>query len=306
MFNQAVDFVTDLEWPNTIQHCLFETFLSKIIGEGIQHYCYALEDLVKYELYSKRFSSDLPDEVRSGSILEKARYQIMGGRGLHKYDDMPEDITAETCVKLNDIEAARAKLDRLYQVMHVDEVAQFMRENVTPQNTYKSAQNNYLYTIKVVRAENLQPLDKNGLSDPYVTFEIDKKPIIRTRTAYETLNPRWDEEFEIWLSDERTVEVLAVVNDEDMITADEECGAVWFKLSPQYYDDFLTHELVLDLSPQGTLVLRISMEGEKNDIQFWFGKAFRTLKRSEHDIAGFMVDKVKRNIVTSNMSIFIN
>ncbi|KAG2232103.1 hypothetical protein INT48_006780 [Thamnidium elegans] len=288
MFNQAVDFVTDLEWPNTIQHCLFETFLSKIIGEGIQHYCYALEDLVKYELYSNRFSLDLPAEVRSASILEKARYQIMGGRGLQKLEGVPEDL----CVKLNDIEAARGKLDRLYQVMHVDEIAQFMRQNLTSQSNYKSTQNNHLYTIKVIRAENLQPLDKNGLSDPYVTFEIDRKPVMRTRTVYETLNPRWDEEFDIWLSGERTVEVLAVVNDEDVITADEECGVVWFKLSPEYYDDFLTHELVLDLSPQGTLVLRISMEGEKNDIQFWFGKAFRTLKRSEHDIAGLIVDKM--------------
>lgn len=95
MFNQAVDFVTDLEWPNTIQHCLFETFLSKIIGEGIQHYCYALEDLVKYELYSNRFSLDLPAEVSSASILEKARYQIMGGRGLQKLEGEPEDVTPE-------------------------------------------------------------------------------------------------------------------------------------------------------------------------------------------------------------------
>lgn len=195
-------------------------------------------------------------------------------------------------MKLNDIEAARKKLDRLYQMMNVDEIAQFMRENVTPQNTYKSVQNNYLYTIKVVRAENLQPLDKNGLSDPYVVFEIDGKPITKTRTIYETLNPRWDQEFDIWLSDERTVDVLAVVNDEDVITADEECGVVWFKLAPEYFDDFQTHELVLDLSPQGTLILRVSMEGEKNDIQFWFGKAFRTLKRSENDIAGLIVGKV--------------
>jgi hypothetical protein len=35
------------------------------------------------------------------------------------------------------------------------------------------------------------------------------------------------------------------------------------------------------------------MEGEKDDIQFWFGKAFRTLKRAENDAAGLIVDRVK-------------
>jgi hypothetical protein len=203
---------------------------------------------------------------------------------------------------LNDIEAARGKLDRLYQMMHVDEIAQFMRENATLQNAYKPVKNNFLYTIRVVRAENLQPLDTNGLSDPYVTFEIDGKQITRTRTVYETLNPRWDQEFDIWLSDERPVDVLAIVNDEDVITADEECGIVWFQLAPDYYDDYQTHELVLNLSPQGKLVLRVSMEGEKNDIQFWFGKAFRTLKRSENDMAGIIIEKVKKKIMPKFVS----
>jgi hypothetical protein len=36
------------------------------------------------------------------------------------------------------------------------------------------------------------------------------------------------------------------------------------------------------------------MEGEKDDIQFWFGKAFRTLKRAENDVLSLIVDKVKK------------
>jgi hypothetical protein len=34
------------------------------------------------------------------------------------------------------------------------------------------------------------------------------------------------------------------------------------------------------------------MEGEKDDIQYWFAKAFRTLKRTENDAAGLIVDRV--------------
>jgi hypothetical protein len=182
--------------------------------------------------------------------------------------------------------------------MDVDEIAQEMREyesQLPAASTEKTIEQNtrYLYSVKVVRAENLPPADNNGLSDPYIVLEIDGKPIARTKTVYETLNPRWDQVFDIYLTDE-TVDVLALVYDADVIGADEECGGVWFKLGPSYYGDFQTHELVLNFNPQGRLILRISMEGEKDDIQFWFGKAFRVLKRAENDAAGLVVDKVKK------------
>lgn len=74
MFNQAVDFVSDLEWPNTIQHCLFETFLSKIIGEGIQHYCYTLEDLVKKDMLHTIVNNEISNVIPEPSILDKVRF----------------------------------------------------------------------------------------------------------------------------------------------------------------------------------------------------------------------------------------
>jgi hypothetical protein len=195
-------------------------------------------------------------------------------------------------VKINDIEAARLRLDRLYELVDADDVADYMREYSVAASDKLEQQKNYLYSVKVVRAENLAPLDKNGLSDPYVVLEFGDKQSSRTRTMYETLNPRWDQMFDIWL-DEKTMDVLAVVYDEDLIGTNGECGAVWFQLSPQYFDDYQTHELVLNLHPQGKLVLRVSMEGEKDDIQFWFGKAVRTLKRAENDAAGLIVDRVR-------------
>lgn len=303
MLNQAVDFIEDLQWPNDVQRCLFQTFLAKIIGECIDHYCRTIEDLIRKDIFCNQQLSSSPDlasemTTASGSILDKARYQIMGGRGLNKDEaGRPLDfITPELCIKLNNMEAARGKLDRLYQVMHVDQVAQYLRENTTPQNTYRSKKNSFLYSIRVVKAENLQPMDNNGVSDPYVTFEIDGKMIARTKTVYETLHPRWDQEFDIWLSED-AVDVCVIVNDEDFISADEECGVAWFTLSPKYAEMYQKDDLVLNLSPQGSLVLRINIESEKNDIQFWFGKAFRTLKTTETDAAWLIVDKVSIRLI---------
>ncbi|KAI7901688.1 uncharacterized protein BX663DRAFT_487397 [Cokeromyces recurvatus] len=308
MFNQAVDFIADLQWPNDIQYCLFETFLSKIIGEGIEYYCRALEESIKIDIFALNHSSSISSQNENSgaisslpssrtSILDKARYQIMGDRVLSKIDvsSVPVNfITPELCIKLNNIETTRGKLDHLYRIMHGDNIAQLMRENTIPQQQQQqqTAKNKYMYTIRVVRAENLRPMDKNGLSDPYVTFEIDGKVITRTKTVYETLNPRWDEEFDIWLSDE-AVDVCVIVNDEDIITADEECGVAWFTLSPKFSDIYhQKDDLILNLSPQGSLILRVTMESEKNDIQFWFGKAFRTLRTSANDVAGLIADEM--------------
>ncbi|KAF7726334.1 hypothetical protein EC973_008914 [Apophysomyces ossiformis] len=289
MFHEAVDFVQNLQWPNELQRCRFLTVLSKVISVSLEQYTNIIEEMITDDIYPR---IEREEEGASSTFLNKARNQLIGSRHSTKADDIPSDFTPELCVKINDIEAARARLDKLYQIMDVDDVSVFMRENAAPV-VEKTEQTNFLYSIKIVRAENLQPLDNNGLSDPYVVLEIDGKQITRTRTVYETLSPRWDQVFDIWLN-EKTVDVLAVVYDEDLIGANEECGGVWFKLSPEYFDDYQTHELVLNLHPQGKLILRVSMEGEKDDIQFWFGKAFRTLKRAENDAAGLIVDKMGR------------
>ena len=54
----------------------------------------------------------------------------------------------------------------------------------------------------------------------------------------------------------------------------------------------MPREYWLDLDTQGRLLLRVSMEGERDDIQFYFGKSFRTLKRTERDMTRKITDKV--------------
>ncbi|CAJ0845732.1 13571_t:CDS:2, partial [Entrophospora sp. SA101] len=77
---------------------------------------------------------------------------------------------------------------------------------------------------------------------------------------------------------------MIAVWDQDQVSSDAECGKAYFKLDIDSYDDFLAHDLWLDLKPQGRVLVRISMEGEKDDIQFYFGKAFRSLKRARDDM----------------------
>lgn len=69
-------------------------------------------------------------------------------------------------------------------------------------------------------------------------------------------------------------------------------GRTYVCLDPKRYGDMLTHDVWMDFDTQGRILMRISMEGEKDDIQFYFGRAFRSLKRSESEMLRIFVDKV--------------
>ena len=88
---------------------------------------------------------------------------------------------------------------------------------------------------------------------------------------------------------------MATVRDRALIGKHDEIGRAYVRLDPRRYGDFLTHEVWYDLEEKtGRLLLRISMEGEKDEIGFYFGRAFRSLKRAESDMIRTFVDKVSR------------
>lgn len=155
--------------------------------------------------------------------------------------------------------------------------------------------NTYVFTVKIVEAEDLKACDMNGFSDPYVVLGDEyQKRLAKTRIIYRNLNPRWDETVDI--TTQGPLNVIATVWDWDAM-GDHDCvGRASLKLDPSHFGDFLPREYWLDLDTQGRILLRVSMEGERDDIQFYFAKAFRTLKRTERDMTRRITDKVGLDI----------
>jgi BAI1-associated protein 3 len=62
----------------------------------------------------------------------------------------------------------------------------------------------YIY-ILVIGAKSVIPLDSNGLSDPFVVIELvpriryASQPVVKTKVVPKTLNPIFDETFELWV-----------------------------------------------------------------------------------------------------------
>ena len=88
---------------------------------------------------------------------------------------------------LNDIEAAHEQLNLLYTLMDVDYIAQIIDDI---EGSMIMDEKSYLYTLKIVMAENLVALDSNGLSDMYyVISDEGDKMLVQMHIIYETLNP---------------------------------------------------------------------------------------------------------------------
>ncbi len=183
------------------------------------------------------------------------------------------------------------QLDNLEKEINVDECAEVIQKQEPPLSQRKRNNDNNIFTVKIIEAENLRACDRNSLSDPYVVLGDEyQKRLAKTRIVYGSLNPRWEETFDIKTTG--PLNVIATIWDWDAM-GDHDCvGRTSLKLDPSHFRDFLPREYWLDLDTQGRLLVRVSMEGEKDDIQFYFGKAFRGLKRTERDMTRKITDKV--------------
>ncbi|KAJ7812022.1 hypothetical protein B0H14DRAFT_3090547 [Mycena olivaceomarginata] len=242
-----IDFLLELEWEDEFQDARFFTALSRSVVKAIEQYCRAVE-----KLFMRQQSS--------GAVwLERARQLATQERKPVE----PFTFRPESCVKLNNVEAARRLLDGMYTQMQADKIAE------------------------IVAAEGLVPLDHSPAAnklDSFVTISDDSvgKVLAKTRTLYETLNPRWDETFDLSL--DKRLWLTVAVHDRALAGQYDTVGQSHLALDPRQFGR-------PPRARRGRILVRVSMEDEKDDIQFYFGRAFRSLKRAESDMLRIFIDK---------------
>ena len=248
---------------------------------------------------------------KSSAWLEKAKQLTQGEKKIEPYNFLPA-----SCVKLNNVDGARKLLDNMYNQIQADKLTEIIETHAPPVPN-KNETERFLFTVKIVMAENLVPLDSSPSStlDTFVTLsDQDGHRVAKTRTIYETVNPRcrfftlcirtmqlgtdlWvigDETFDI--SVEKALWLMVSIRDRALVGKHDTVGREYICLDPKRFGDFLAHDLWLNLDTTGRILLRVSMEGEKDDIQFYFGRAFRSLKRSEGDMVRIFIDKVRHTL----------
>jgi hypothetical protein len=114
--------------------------------------------------------------------------------------------------------------------------------------------------------------------------------LLRSSWKLTALGVTGDETFDI--SVEKALWLMVSVRDRALVGKHDTVGREYICLDPKRFGDFLVHDLWISLDTAGRILLRVSMEGEKDDIQFYFGRGFRSLKRSEGDMVRIFIDKV--------------
>lgn len=154
-----------------------------------------------------------------------------------------------------------------------------------------------LFTIKIVLGEGLVAEGTSRAPDAFVVLSDEHgKRHAKSRTIYDDHDPRWDETFDIPIRS--SAWFMITVKHRSLTGNHSAIGRAYLRLDPEQYVDYISKDVLLPLNTRGHVLMRISMEGERDDIQFHFGRAFRWLKRTESDMVRLFVDKVGCAVLT--------
>lgn len=187
----------------------------------------------------------------------------------------------------------------MYTTLDADKVNRIVELHALPNSSHPIGPPRFLFTVKIVLGENLAGSDGNARTklDPFLILsDSNGNRVAKTRTLYETNDPRWEETIDVSVKGD--LWLRATVYNRNLVDHHDMVACAYVHLNPADFGDFLARDVWLRLEDSNQkpvdsrLLLRISMEGEKDDIQFYFGRAFRSLKRAENDMTRTMVDKV--------------
>lgn len=290
-FHQTKSGLEDLDWKDAYQIAKFRTAVSRIYAVGIGKYCEAVEARFAKEM-DRPSVQEIAAQQQAG-FLKYAKDALATREKPEPFQFYPESF-----VKLNNIEYAKGELDKLSNSLDVEQCVSIIEAKDGPVQRSPRAPTKYVFTIKIVEAEDLKACDPSGFSDPYVVLcDEFQKRLYKTRVISRNLNPQWNESIDITVT--QPLNVIATIWDWDTFGDHDFVGRTSLKLDPRHFGDYLPREFWLDLDTQGRILIRVSMEGERDDIQFHFGKAFRYLQRTEKDMVRKVTDKLVAEIRTT-------
>ncbi|KAI8927542.1 hypothetical protein BC831DRAFT_451831 [Entophlyctis helioformis] len=331
-----LEFITDLGWSDAMENAAFFQAFARTVNKAIEQYCDAIA--------IGELKPTATPATTAASVAAMAQ-NLLASR-----TSAPKDIQNESCVKLRNIEYAMTKLREMYRMMNVAAITKTVKDHrksimpvarVSPKDGGPDLEDKLTgaFKIQVAFAENVKPVYKNGLSNPYLVIrvpdgtvvpppeqpdtprkmsprsktpggdDVDSKPVpptptilngaacelLRSRVIQDSVNPTWDETFQIILPPVNRLEVGILSR--NLLTSDEPVGraAIDFSVGTRLrrkLTDNQTHDVYVELEPQGRVLLRLTMEGEQEDVDFWFRRTNERLIRTRDDFLRSLTAKI--------------
>ncbi|KAJ3168804.1 hypothetical protein HDU88_001131 [Geranomyces variabilis] len=262
-FHAGLDFIENLAWRESAKKERLMTDFVKMMSKSLQEY---------------------------GTLMWEELEHIDT-----EHTDAEVVFSYQSCIKLNNVLAAHAKLAALLAKIPQASVAATISDTAPRSEPHKDKST---ITLTVLRASNLKVCDwTTGSSDPYVVLSHEGQELHRTRVVYRNLAPAYNQTFQLHvphtLRDNQSFLDL-IVRDRDLVGSDEICGEAAVFMRDSKLDDFLAHDMTIALRPMGKLMVRVRKEGEIDAITYWVRRAQQGLEHLVDDMVRVCVEQVAR------------
>ncbi|KAJ3124137.1 hypothetical protein HK098_001363 [Nowakowskiella sp. JEL0407] len=321
---QELEFILGLNWHHPMQHASFLQAFARTTFNAIDQFCYTISI---GEISDEQAANPAWNRLTSlAKLTQKEEPKDIQNQACVKLCNMEYAI-----VKLEDL-YNHMNVSSVAQSVREYKLSLPQKPVAASQNAgWKSGGHHRddvvkgAFGIQVAYAEDLKPCNKNGLANPYVVVRVpdgtlvppqpiaegsdsrmkDEGPtilagkeceIMRTRTQYDTVNPQWDEKFQMILPPIQKLEVI--VYSRNIISSDQVAGRAEIPLTKGQYalkqllEDHQTHDVFVELEPQGRVLFRLTLDGEDEDVDFWFRKSRERMWRTRDDFVRGLAAKI--------------
>lgn len=316
MINESINLFKKLEWQDDYQIAKIITFLLKSFSDGLLFYTSRLLRIIEDDLIqdTDHLRSDDEGRKRVSRIkpyMDKAHHSwsfhdMKNALRSSQVADIPRpyQFKNRTCVLLSNLESMVQKLNDLDDQINTEQLSQIVgaHENEKPKKKMSKdevTELHQLYTIRIIKAKGIKGFSNAGVSNALVSIVDTSKhhEVGKTKIIHNTINPTWDEEFEIETPVNKSQSLTMMVWHHpsgrfNSFSNYELCGKCSILLEPKKFsNDGFPNDVTLQLDTQGKLYLEISLESEKLDALFSMGRTYRTLTRARDRAIELIISK---------------
>ncbi|KAG7661380.1 uncharacterized protein J8A68_005075 [[Candida] subhashii] len=280
-------------WCEEFQLAKVYTTLLKSISNGALFYSEEVTAIIAQDLEPPKELNEDKDLNKASNWLNEVKNVVSNIQNFTRHEpEIVYNFQPRTCIALNNLSAMMNNLTKLEEWLDPESISNSLS---TYDPNSKSRYLSHVFTLRIIRGENLRSSETSVGSrvNPYVSL-VDfkaKKLIGKTRSLTGATDPDWDEEFEITLPPNTTLELSTLVWDEKF-AQHQLCGKAFLELNPRKFKhDGMPQEIYLDLDLQGRLAIEVAVESETHDAIFVMGRAYRALKRSQERAIKLIVEK---------------
>lgn len=326
MVNESINLIKGLGWGNLYHTSKILTYILKAFSDDLKVYSQRTLKLIQRDLRQasldalQKSSNESMSQLQTlgSDIKNKKRWTFHDMKNALRYSSTSSivpptfEYRARTCIMLNDLETMIKMVNELDEKIDPENISlqvekgkatdTHQTDNQEPEHQLKQ-----IYTIRVIEAKDIRGYSSDGMSNASVSLRCSAKQreTGSTRVISKTTNPVWDEEFEIDLpfNGQSTITFNVWHHTSSKLkslSGDDLCGRATLIIDPKHFtDDGFPNARTLDLSTQGQLSVEISLETEKMDALFSFGRSYRILSRSRDQAIALLVGKFSSYVVYS-------